>query len=174
VFVEKLPAEGEVAMLRANSLERVSLREKTFLNKVRELRPALAMHADVMAGSTPGDDLKMLGLLHQKHPGIVGLCTPFSASTRAGIQFIKDHGLAGKVVHIGFGTGLTPAAFEAIESGALHVYIAQQPRLFGVKGVEAAIDLINGKTVPPVIDVPYFVVTKENLHTPEVEVLRNL
>jgi ABC-type sugar transport system substrate-binding protein len=174
LLLERTPEGAEVAMLRANSLERVSLREKTILNMVRELRPNIVMHADVMAGSTHGDDYQMLGVLFQKHPNIKSLCTPFSASTKAGIKFIKEKGLAGTVVHVGFGTGLSPEAVEALESGAMQVWIAQQPKLFGVKGVEAAVDLISGKPVPAVVDVPYYIVTKANLHEPEIEGLRNL
>jgi len=76
------------------------------------------------------------------------------------------------VLHFGFGTGLPAEVVEAIENGVTQVWIAQQPKMFGVRGVEAAVALVAGKPVPPVIDVDYCVVTKENLHDPKIQALR--
>lgn len=170
----KLVQDGdEVAMLRANSIERVSLREKTLLATIRDLLPKSTLHADIMAGATKGDDLEKSLLLLDRHPAIKGICTPFSASSMAMIKALKERKLTGKIVHVGFGTGLPAEAVEALESGAMQGWIAQQPKLFGSRGIEAAMDLINGKTVPPQIDVQYFVVTKANLHEAAIEALRN-
>ena len=41
------------------------------------------------------------------------------------------------------------------------------------KEFDAAMDLINGKKVPAVIDIEYQIVTKANLHDPKVQALKN-
>ena len=71
---------------------------------------------------------------------------------------------------------ISPSIFRriaAIETGAMQGWIAQEPRMFGVKGIDAAMDLINGKTVPPVIDIEYQIVTKANLNDPKIQALKN-
>lgn len=173
LFARLVQDGDEVAMMRANSLERVSLREKTLLATIHELLPKSTVHADIMAGATKGDDYEKSLLLLERHPAIKAVCTPFSASSIGMIKALQEKKLTGKVLHVGFGTGLPPAAAEALESGAMQGWIAQQPKLFGSRGVEAAIDLINGKTVPATIDVQYFVVTKANLQEPAIVALRN-
>lgn len=172
LFCESLAETGEAAMLRANSLERVSMREKTFLATVRDLRPNATMHADVMAGSTKGDDYEKLGVLFDRHPGLQAVCTPFTASTMAMVKFAKDRGLAGKVFHLGFGSGLPAEVAGAIRDGSMQVYVAQLPRQFGVRGVQAAVDLAAGRTVPSSIDVEYLIITQANLDSAEVQALR--
>lgn len=172
LFAPLVQGANEVAMLRANSLERVSMREKTFLAVLHDLQPAVTIHADVMAGSTKGDDFEKLGVLFERHPDVKAICTPFTASTMAMVKFSRERSLSGKVAHLGFGSGLPAEVAESIESGATAVYIAQLPRQFGVRGVQAALDLVAGKAVPATIDVDYLVVTQANLQSPEVQALR--
>jgi ribose transport system substrate-binding protein len=85
----------------------------------------------------------------------------------------KEKKLAGKVQHVGFGVGLPDEVVAAIETGVMQGWIAQEPRMFGVKGIDAAVDLSNGTKVPPVIDIEYQIVTKANLNDPKVQALKN-
>jgi ribose transport system substrate-binding protein len=177
-FFAGLVHEGDkAAMLRAISIEAsvdgMTVRERTLVTTFKKLQPKVPLYSDVVVGSERQDDYAKSLLLFERHPDIRAVCTPFSASSMAMIRALKDKGLAGKVIHVGFGSSLPDSVVAAIESGAMQGWIAQQPRLFGSKGVEAAIDLVRGKPVPATIEVPYFIVTPANLKDPQVQALRN-
>ena len=131
------------------------------------------MYADVMAGAIRGDDFKQCNVLLDRHPGIKAICTPFTSSSMAMLKALKERNLAGRITHLGFGIGLPEEVAAALEAGTMQGWIAQEPRGIGSKGIEIALDLIAGKSVPATNDAPFVVVTKANLHDPAVEALRN-
>jgi ribose transport system substrate-binding protein len=50
-------------------------------------------------------------------------------------------------------------------------WIAQLPREVGYKGMEAALALIKGQTVEPVIHTDFIVITRDNLRDPKIQAL---
>lgn len=162
----------KVALLRAYSIEGMSVREKTLIATFRAARPGATLFTDVVAGSEKQDDYAQSVRLLERHPDVRAVCTPFSAATLAMTKAIRAKGLAGKVRHVGFGTGLPAVVVEAVESGAMQGWVAQLPKLIGSRGVEVALELAQGKPVAATIDVPYFIVTKANLHEPQIQALR--
>jgi ABC-type sugar transport system substrate-binding protein len=173
-FAAGLAKDGdEVAMLRANTIETISEREKAIISTLKEIYPNLKLDLDVMSGAQKGDDYDQSALLLSRHPNVKVVITPISAGTLGMMKAIKEKKLVGKVQHVGFGVGLPDEVVEAIETGAMQGWIAQEPRMFGIKGIDAAMDLINGKKVPPVIDIEYQIVTKANLKDAKVQALKN-
>ena len=172
-FAELVPDGEKAAMLRANSIEGMSLREKTLISTFKSLRGQATFYSDVVAGSERQDDYKQSILLLETHPNIKAVCTPFTAGTMAMTRAIQAKGLSGKILHVGFGSGLPDSIVEAIDRGAMHGWVAQRPYLIGSKGVETAVDLLAGKTVPSNIEVPYSIVTKANLQDPQTQALRD-
>ena len=71
---------------------------------------------------------------------------------------------AGKLdqVHIG-GVDATPDALGAMSAGKLDITVFQDAKGQGKAGVDTAIRLVNGEEVPGVINVPYQLVTPENM-----------
>lgn len=78
------------------------------------------------------------------------------------IQALKAAGLLDSVL-VG-GVDATGDALAAMEAGELEVTVFQDASGQGGGGVEAAIKLINGETVPGYVDVPYVLVTPENIN----------
>lgn len=172
-FLATLVPDGDkAAILRANSIEGMSVREKTLIATFRTLRSQATFYTDIVAGSEKQDDYAKSVLLLEQHPTIRAVCTPFTAASLAMIKAIQDKNLGGKVLHLGFGSSLPETVVEAIGSGRMACWVAQQPRFIGSRGVEAALDLLAGKAVDGAVDVRYFLVTKANLHEPEVQALR--
>lgn len=162
----------EITLLRANSLYGLTVREKTLIATLKALRPKSALNSDVMSGLEKGDDRVQALHALEAHPGTKLFCTAFTASTLGGIQAVQEKGLGGKLVHAGFGSGLPDEAVAAIQSGQLQLWVSQQPKLIGAKAVEIAVQLAEGKSLPPTVAVPYTVVTKENIDSPEVRAIR--
>ncbi|ACB73456.1 periplasmic binding protein/LacI transcriptional regulator [Opitutus terrae PB90-1] len=172
-FLAELVPDGDrAALLRANSIEGMSVREKTLIATFRAARGQATLYTDVVAGSEKQDDYAKSVMLLERHPNVRAVCTPFSAASLAMIRALQDKGLAGKVLQVGFGSSLPDAVATAIENGSMAGWVAQQPRLIGSKGVEAAVQLLAGQTLPASLDVPYFLVTKANLNTAEVQAIR--
>ena len=173
VFAGFIRNGDEAAMLRANSVERISTREKAFLTALKTLVPDTRIHVDTMAGATKDDDYPQSCLLLERHPNIRIVASMFSAPSMGMIRAINDKGLGGKVHHLGFGTGLPAPAVEALEAGRLDAWVAQQPKLLGKKAAEAGLALLAGKAVPPTNDVEFVIVTPANLNEPAVQALRD-
>lgn len=72
---------------------------------------------------------------------------------------------AGKLLDTVFvgGVDATSEALAAMQAGDLEVTVFQDAKGQGKGGVDAAVDLIAGKTVADVVDVPYVLVTPENI-----------
>ena len=72
---------------------------------------------------------------------------------------------AGKLLDKVFvgGVDATSEALAAMQAGDLEVTVFQDAKGQGKGGVDAAVDLIAGKTVADVVDVPYVLVTPENI-----------
>jgi ABC-type sugar transport system substrate-binding protein len=83
LFAGMVQDGDEAAMLRANSLERVTVRERTLMNDFKKLRPKSVLHAEIMVGARKGDDYEQCLQLLTAHPKIAAVCTPFSACSMA-------------------------------------------------------------------------------------------
>jgi inositol transport system substrate-binding protein len=62
------------------------------------------------------------------------------------------------------GVDATSEALAAMQAGDLEVTVFQDAKGQGSGGVQAAVDLINGKTVADFVDIPYVLVTPENIN----------
>lgn len=78
------------------------------------------------------------------------------------IQALKAAGKLDSVL-VG-GVDATGDALAAMEAGELEVTVFQDASGQGGGGVDAAIKLINGETVPDYVDVPYVLVTLDNIN----------
>jgi ribose transport system substrate-binding protein len=172
VFLSFLKDGDEVAILKNNAVDRPVLeREKKVLDALRESHLRLTVHADVYANGEKDTEEGQAMFLLEKYPHTRAIYTSTSRATLAMIKILNQKQLAGKIVLAGFGTYLPPEAIQAIEAGALHEWVAQKPRDIGYKGVEAAVALAAGQSVPAVIYTDFVIVTKDNLHEAKVQAL---
>jgi inositol transport system substrate-binding protein len=77
------------------------------------------------------------------------------------IQALKNATMLDKVV-VG-GVDATADALAAMQAGDLEVTVFQDASGQGGGGIEAAVKLANGETVPDLVDIPYQLVTPENM-----------
>ncbi len=62
------------------------------------------------------------------------------------------------------GVDATSEALASMQAGDLEVTVFQDAKGQGNGGVQAAVDLINGTTVPDFVDIPYVLVTPANIN----------
>ncbi len=75
-------------------------------------------------------------------------------------EALKAAGVLDEIVMVGFDAN--PDAAESILAGEMRATVAQNPYNMGAFGVESAVKLIQGETLPPIIDTGTILVTEEN------------
>lgn len=137
----------------------------------RETRPKNTIHADIYASAEAGGESQKAELVLTQHPQVKAILSSSTPATLAMLKVLQEKNLAGTIKLLGFGFNLNPEVAAAIESGALSGWIAQLPKNIGAQGVEAAVKLLKGENVPAVINTDFLVITKANLHEPDVQAL---
>ena len=89
------------------------------------------------------------------------ICANNDEMALGAIQALKNANLLDKVL-VG-GVDATADALAAMQAGELEVTVFQDAAGQGGGGVDAAVKLANGETVPDLVDIPYQLVTKENM-----------
>jgi ribose transport system substrate-binding protein len=149
-------------------------REVGALAKLREAHPGLMVHGDIYASTENGVEEERAALLLTKYPGTKAILASGTPGTMAMLKVLGQKGLAGKIQFVGFGFNLNPDVAAAIENGTMAGWIAQLPKEVGKKGVESAVALLKGQTLPAVVNTDFLVITKDNLKDPKVQALLNL
>jgi ribose transport system substrate-binding protein len=102
------------------------------------------------------------------NPDLVGI---FGANEPTAIGMgtaIKQAGLSGKIVAIGFDGAAQLQAF--IKDGTLQAIAVQSSYNLGYLGVKNAYDVaINGKTIPAIVDTGFLMVTKDNIDSQDAK-----
>ena len=149
-------------------------REAGAVEKLREAYPKIVVYSDVFSGNEQEIQTERAKLLLSKHPATKAVLASSTPATMAMLDVLAHHEPLGEIKLVGFGFNLNEEVSAALEAGTLHGWVAQQPREIGYQGVVTAVDLLNGKPVPPVHSIDVFIVTKENLHTPKSQALLKL
>jgi ribose transport system substrate-binding protein len=95
-----------------------------------------------------------------RNPDIQGLFASNDNMALGAVQALKNAGLNDEVIVVGFDAN--PDAAAAILAGDMEATVAQNPANMGALGIENAIKLINGETIPENIDTGTELVTKDN------------
>jgi ribose transport system substrate-binding protein len=164
----------EISVLRNSTPDgKLTVREQRIIRGLRERFPKLKMRMDRFLSTSNNRPINVAQAkaLLQAYPDLKVMYSAYTTASLATIQALRETGKAGKVRHVCVGASLPLEAMQAIEDGTVDVWIALLPKLLGYKAVETAVDLLAEKPVPPAVYGKVLVVTKENLHSAEVEAL---
>lgn len=89
------------------------------------------------------------------------ICANNDEMALGAIQALKNANLLDKVL-VG-GVDATADALAAMKAGELEVTVFQDAKGQGGGGLDAVVKLINGEKVDPVVDIPYVLVTPDNM-----------
>ncbi|HVS53459.1 MAG TPA: substrate-binding domain-containing protein [Opitutaceae bacterium] len=162
----------EVSFLKhAQSSGATTQREAGALTTFRAAHPNAVVHGDIYASVEPGTEPAKALLLLKQHPATKAVLASGTPGTLAMLQVLQEQKLAGSIKLVGFGFNLNPDVAAALENGAMSGWIAQLPMDVGAKGVNAALSLVKGEEVPPVVHTDFLVITKDNLKDAKVQAL---
>ena len=145
-------------------------REQGFLDEMKRHPNIKVISDNQYAGVTRDTALDKATNLLQSLPGKVdGIFTPNESSTGGTLLALENMKLTGRIKFVGFDAG--EFNLKGLQSGHIDGLLVQNPHAIGYEAVNAMLDKLAGKTVPPNIDTGATFVTKDNMGTPEVKKL---
>lgn len=169
-MAQALHGKGRVAVFRLKQdVVSTTDRERGFI--AGATKAGLQIVRDVYIGSSVGDArLNAAKALSGAGGEIDGIFTPNESTTVGTLLVVKQLGLAGKIVHIGFDAN--KVLTDALRAGELQGLIVQRPFEMGYQGVRIAYRKAMGEpVVNPHVDTGVVVVTRANLDRPEITAL---
>ena len=169
-LAQRLGGKGRVAILgvKAGSVS-TDQREEGFRETIKAKYPDIEVVAFQYGESDRARSLDRATDILTAHPDLDGFFASNESSTVGAVQAIKQKGLAGKVVLVGFDS--SPNLIEDLKAGAIDSLVLQNPYKMGYEAVKAMVAKLDGQTPPRTIDTGVKLLTKENLDTPEMQQL---
>jgi ribose transport system substrate-binding protein len=169
-LAEKLGGKGKIAILgvKAGSVS-TDQREQGFQETIKQKYPDIKIVAFQYGDADRAKSLDRATDILTTHPDLNGAFASNESSTVGLVQAIKQKGLAGKVVLVGFDS--SPNLIDDLKAGAIDSLVLQDPFKMGYEGVKTMVAKLNGQTPPRIIDTGVKLLTKENLETPEMQKL---
>jgi ribose transport system substrate-binding protein len=166
----KLGGKGKVAILgvKAGSVS-TEQREQGFQDTIKQKYPGIEIVAFQYGDADRARSLDRATDILTAHPELNGFFASNESSTVGVVQGLKQKGLAGKVILVGFDS--SPNLIDDLKAGAIDSLVLQNPFKIGYESVKAMVAKLNGQTPPRVIDTGVKLLTKDNLETPEMKEL---
>jgi len=99
------------------------------------------------------------------YPDLRGIVCLNEPTTVGAAKAVKELTEPGEVKMVGFDSSTEEIAF--LEEGVIQAVVVQKPFNMGYLAVRAAIDVVRGKRVEPLIDTGSELITKDNMYTKE-------
>ena len=169
---EVLGGKGGVVMLRYKvGSESTEQREEGFLDTLKKDFPDIKiLSSDQYAGTKPEGSLtkatEVLNKYKDEVNGIFAVCEPNAMGV---LGALKETELVGKVKLIAFDP--SEDLVRAMEEGACHGIVLQDPVTMGYQSVLAIVKKIRGEPVEKRIDTGEFLATPANMKTPAMDKL---
>src|SRR5207237_6043282 len=170
---EKLGGKGKIAILgvKAGSVS-TDEREQGFQDTIKQKYPGIEIVAFQYGESDRARSLDRATDILTAHPELEGFFASNESSTVGAVQAIKQKGLAGKIVLVGFDS--SPNLIDDLKAGAIDSLVLQNPFKMGYEAVKAMVAKLNGQEPPRQVDTGVKLLTKDNLETQEMQQLLKL
>jgi ribose transport system substrate-binding protein len=164
-----LGGRGTAILIRVLAgVEGTAKREAGFLDTMRAKYPGVRILSDNQySGVSTETAYQTAENLLGRYPDVQAFFTPNESSTFGCLRALEDHGLAGKVVHIGFDS--SAKLIEALESGAIKGLVLQDPFRMGAESVRTAVAHLRGRPYERTVDTGVFLATLENMAEPLIK-----
>jgi len=167
-MAEEIGGQGKVALVvhDQTSISGIDRRDG-FVEYMKQNEPGIQI-VDIQYGA--GDQLKSTDLakaIMQAHPDLAGIFGANEGSAIGVANAVREMGKAGDLAVVGFDSG--QAQINAIKSGVMTGAITQDPIDIGYQTVKTAVEAVEGKEVPQVIDTDFYWYDKSNLNDPQIK-----
>ncbi|HZZ28328.1 MAG TPA: substrate-binding domain-containing protein [Pirellulales bacterium] len=170
----QLNGKGNVLLLRYSSgSESTENRERGFLETIKKEFPDIKiLSSDQYAGTSEQTALdKSQQLLLKYGKEVNGIFAVNESSAAGMLQALKEAGLTGKVVYLGFDS--SNRIVKALRDGDMQGVVLQDPVNMGYQAVKAIVAQLTGQPVEKRVSTGEAVATKENMDNPHMHKLLN-
>jgi ribose transport system substrate-binding protein len=163
-----MEGRGKLILIRIiEGVEGNRQREEGFLETIRSRFPGIRILSDNQyAGITTETAYQTTENLLARFHDVEAIFTPNESTTFGCLRALQDHGLAGKVIHVGFDS--SKKLIEALEKKELLGLVLQDPVRMGYESVRTAVSSLRGEPYKTRIDTGVFLATPENMNEPEI------
>ena len=166
-----LKGRGRIILVRVKAgVEGSTNREEGFLKTIRTEFPGIEILSDNQyAGVSTETAYQTVENLLNRFATVDAIFTPNESTTFGCLRALEDHGLAGKIVHIGFDT--SKKLLEALAERKIQGLIVQDPIQMGSESVRIAVACLRGQPYPKYVDTGVFLATPDNMNEPRMKAL---
>lgn len=156
---EQLKGRGEVAII-TGVMTTQSIRARVEGAREAMRKCGLQVVAELPANSDRALGQQVMEDILTSKPNVKGVFAANDLMALGAAEAVKARGKTGQVLLVGFDA--IPEAAQAILRGELAASVAQNPYNMGKFGVESAVKVLRGQSVPKRIDTGTTLVTKRN------------
>lgn len=160
---------GRLILLRVKEgVEGTTKREEGFLATLGAEFPGLVILSDNQYGGTSTETAyQAMENLLARFAEVDAVFTPNESTTFGALRALQDHGLAGKVIQVGFDA--SDKLVEALEKGELRGLVLQDPFAMGYLGLKTAVAHLRGEPYERTVTTAVVLATPENMRDPRIE-----
>ena len=156
---EQLKGKGDIAII-TGVMTTQSIRARVEGARGAATKCGLKVAAELPADSDRAKGQSVMEDILSSKPTVKGVFAANDLMALGAAEAVKARGKKGTILIVGFDA--IPEAAKAIQSGDLAASVAQNPANMGKFGVENALKLLQGKTIPKRIDTGTTLVSKTN------------
>jgi ribose transport system substrate-binding protein len=159
---------GRLILIRLKEgVEGTTKREEGFLETLRAEFPEIAVLSDNQyAGTSTEMAYQTMENLLSRFTGVDAVFTPNESTTFGALRALQDHGLAGKVVHVGFDA--SAKLIEALAKREVRGLVLQDPFAMGYLSLKTAVAHLRGEPYEKTVATALILATPENMQEPAV------
>ncbi len=163
-----LEGKGKLILIRLKEgVEGTTKREEGFLQTIRSKFPEIQILSDNQyAGVSTEQAYQTSENLLARFNDVEAIFTPNESSTFGCLRALQDHGLAGKIVHVGFDS--SSKLIEALAKKEIFGLVLQDPFRMGYLSVRAAVAYLRREPFETSVDTGVFLATPENMNDPNI------
>jgi ribose transport system substrate-binding protein len=159
---------GRLILMRLKvGVEGTTKREEGFLSTLRAEFPVIAVLSDNQyAGTSTEMAYQTMENLLSRFTGVDAVFTPNESTTFGALRALQDHGLAGKVIHVGFDA--SAKLIEALEKREVRGLVLQDPFAMGYLSLKTAVAHLRGEPYEKTVATALVLATPDNMNEPTV------
>jgi len=165
-MAELIGHEGKIAMVVHDQTSVTGVQRRDgFVDYMTRNEPNIEI-VDIQYSGDPLEATDLAKAILAANPDLKGLYGSNEGAAIGVVHAVQELGLEGQLTVIGFDSGRDQ--IDAIRSGLMAGAITQNPVGIGYETVKAAVDVINGRTVPATIDTGYYWYDDTNIDDPTI------
>ena len=159
---------GRLILVRVKAgVEGTMKREEGFLSTLRAEFPGIVILSDNQYGGTSTETAyQTMENLLSRFSDVDAVFTPNESTTFGALRALQDHGLAGKVILVGFDA--SAKLIEALEKREVRGLVLQDPFAMGYLSLKTAVAHLRGEPYEKTAATALVLATPENMEEPPV------